>query len=302
MSSKGRRLRRFIKYNYRIFLISLCGILVSSTVIVSYAEKMEGCEQKEDIFEIGYKYYTNYGFEEIILSYQNMMQGTALTINEYIDVARQLIQSGETEKAIEILNKAIELNPTFAEAYLELAEIYYSKGDKEKAIQTLKDGYQETRDERLERKRNSYEAAADKKETNKPQSNVKDMLTKKTEAVSDTGPQTNVNVPKTPETPEAAVPDTPAAPDTPAPKPELPPAPEPDTPAPEPDTPRPDAPAPEPDTPRPEPDTPAPDPDTPRPEPDTPRPEPSEPEPDTPRPEPDTPRPDTPAPEADTEE
>ena len=56
---------------------------------------------------------------------------------------------GDFDEAIAIFNKIISLDPMNVDAYIGLARAYQGKGDIDKAIETLKTGYEKTGDQRL---------------------------------------------------------------------------------------------------------------------------------------------------------
>ncbi len=59
---------------------------------------------------------------------------------------------GDFDEAIAIFNKIISLDPMNVDAYIGLAQAYQGKGDIDKAIETLKTGYEKTGDQRLKDK------------------------------------------------------------------------------------------------------------------------------------------------------
>ena len=56
---------------------------------------------------------------------------------------------GDFDEAIAIFNKIISLDPMNVDAYIGLAQAYQGKGDIDKAIETLKTGYEKTGDQQL---------------------------------------------------------------------------------------------------------------------------------------------------------
>lgn len=66
-----------------------------------------------------------------------------------LDNAAKFMFSQDYGQAISEFDKALEIDPTNAEAYLGKARSCHAAGDAEKAIETLKDGYCETADERI---------------------------------------------------------------------------------------------------------------------------------------------------------
>ena len=72
------------------------------------------------------------------------------TVTEMLSTAQKYLVEMEYERAIAEFNKVIELDPMNADAYLGLAEAYEKSGDIDKAIETLKNGFEFTGDERLQ--------------------------------------------------------------------------------------------------------------------------------------------------------
>ena len=72
------------------------------------------------------------------------------TVTEMLSTAQKYLVEMDYERAIAEFNKVIELDPMNADAYLGLAEAYEKSGDIDKAIETLKNGFELTGDERLQ--------------------------------------------------------------------------------------------------------------------------------------------------------
>lgn len=70
-------------------------------------------------------------------------------VENCLDNAAKFMFSQDYGQAIAEFDKALEIDPTNAEAYLGKARSCRAAGDAEKAIETLKDGYCETADERI---------------------------------------------------------------------------------------------------------------------------------------------------------
>jgi len=56
------------------------------------------------------------------------------------------VKSGQTDKAIERFNKVLQLDPTYIEAYLHLADIYEQQGKVDKTIEVLEQYATKTND------------------------------------------------------------------------------------------------------------------------------------------------------------
>ena len=79
-----------------------------------------------------------------------MPKSAPQTVTEMLSTAQKYLVEMEYERAIAEFNKVIELDPMNADAYLGLAEAYEKSGDIDKAVETLKKGYELTGDERLQ--------------------------------------------------------------------------------------------------------------------------------------------------------
>ncbi|MCM1577923.1 MAG: tetratricopeptide repeat protein [Ruminococcus sp.] len=66
-----------------------------------------------------------------------------------LHLAQNYLMENNYEQAIAEFEKAIDLDPMNAEAYLGIAEAYEAIGDREKALEWLEKGYELTGDERL---------------------------------------------------------------------------------------------------------------------------------------------------------
>ena len=70
-------------------------------------------------------------------------------IEEMLSTAQKYLVEQNYEQAVIEFNKIIELDPMNADAYLGLAQTYINMGDTEKAVETLEKGFELTGDERL---------------------------------------------------------------------------------------------------------------------------------------------------------
>ena len=70
-------------------------------------------------------------------------------IEEILSTAQKYLVEQNYEQAIAEFNKIIELDPMNSEAYLGLAQAYIDMGDTEKAVETLEKGFELTADTRI---------------------------------------------------------------------------------------------------------------------------------------------------------
>ncbi len=71
------------------------------------------------------------------------------TADEFLNAGNKYLIELSYDKAVIEFNKAIEIEPRNADAYIGLAEAYLGMGDEDKAVETLELGYENTRDERI---------------------------------------------------------------------------------------------------------------------------------------------------------
>lgn len=70
-------------------------------------------------------------------------------LDVYLTNAAKYLVEMNYEQAIVEFDKILEIDPMNVEAYLGKARAYYAMGDVDKAIDTLKDGYEKTGDDRI---------------------------------------------------------------------------------------------------------------------------------------------------------
>lgn len=73
-------------------------------------------------------------------------------LSRQIDLGNRYLEEQEYEQAIVAFDKSIVINPMSVDAYLGKAEAYEGMGDTDMALQTLREGYDLTGDERLKKK------------------------------------------------------------------------------------------------------------------------------------------------------
>ena len=87
-----------------------------------------------------------------ILAVLSASKGAAESADKHIDLGNKYLIELSYDKAVIEFNKAIEIEPRNADAYLGLAEAYIGLGDEDKAVDALKLGYENTGDERIKKK------------------------------------------------------------------------------------------------------------------------------------------------------
>ncbi len=74
------------------------------------------------------------------------------TADEFLNAGNKYLIELSYDKAVIEFNKAIEIEPRNADAYIGLAEAYLGMGDEDKAVETLELGYEKTGDDRVKAK------------------------------------------------------------------------------------------------------------------------------------------------------
>ena len=172
-----RKWIKSVKNSYKIVFMGVCGIAVSSSVIVANAEKLSTTQIYCNSVKIVHKYYMNYGFEEVLLSYKNMVGGNAASSEEFLQVASRLYEAGDADKAIEVLLKALNIYPDDPELYLKIVGIYEQSGKTDKADEIRRLGYELTGDGRLGKKTdNGGGQGKTREDQNKPEAVITQML------------------------------------------------------------------------------------------------------------------------------
>ncbi|MGN0553929.1 MAG: tetratricopeptide repeat protein, partial [Oscillospiraceae bacterium] len=87
-----------------------------------------------------------------ILTVLSSSQGAAEKAQKFIDLGNKYLIELSYDKAVIEFNKAIEIEPKNADAYIGLAEAYIGLGDTDSAVDALKRGYDLTGDERIKEK------------------------------------------------------------------------------------------------------------------------------------------------------
>lgn len=166
-----------MKNSYRIVLMGVSGAVVSGSVIVANAEKLSATKQYQQNVKVTQKYYMNYGFEEVLLSYQNLVESDTATGDEFLQAAEELFDAGESDKAIEVLRKAVQVHPDQSELYVKMMDIYKQNGNLEKAEEIREQGLERTGDSKLKKEETAAtEESASKTPEKKPQALIPQML------------------------------------------------------------------------------------------------------------------------------
>ena len=100
--------KRILKNTYKLAIIGIGGSVITGNVILADARKTVEEETYKTSVTVRHKYFTNYGFEEVILSYQEALEGKEMTEAEYIQIINQLFETGDKQKIEEILQVALE--------------------------------------------------------------------------------------------------------------------------------------------------------------------------------------------------
>jgi Tfp pilus assembly protein PilF len=84
----------------------------------------------------------------------------AVQLAEQLDLGNKYLEEMDYEQAIAAFNKALEIDPINADAYLGLVEVYIRTTDFETALEYAKKGYEVTGDERLKEKIDMIESGS----------------------------------------------------------------------------------------------------------------------------------------------
>ncbi|MGN0674383.1 MAG: tetratricopeptide repeat protein, partial [Oscillospiraceae bacterium] len=84
-----------------------------------------------------------------ILAVLSASKGAAESVDKHIDLGNKYLLELSYDKAVIEFNKAIEIEPKNADAYIGLAEAYIGLGDEDKAREVFELGYERTGDERI---------------------------------------------------------------------------------------------------------------------------------------------------------
>lgn len=85
-------------------------------------------------------------------------------LKKQLDLGQKYLAEMNYEESVIAFNRAIEIDPRSADAYLGLANAYLGLGDEEAALETLEAGYEVTGDERLQERVDEMRAAAIERE------------------------------------------------------------------------------------------------------------------------------------------
>ena len=135
----------------------ILAITLTLTLFASCGETEKALTSTE-LLDLGEKYLLDLDYEQAIVYFNQVIEVEPRNSRAYMGAAEAYVGLGDTESAIELLKTAldvfsddedvtiellemlIEIDPTTAEWYLDLAQIYIDKGDTDKAIEILKDG------------------------------------------------------------------------------------------------------------------------------------------------------------------
>jgi Tfp pilus assembly protein PilF len=84
----------------------------------------------------------------------------SIRLAEQLDLGNKYLEEMDYEQAIVAFNKALEIDPMNAEAYLGLVEVYIRTTDFETALEYAQKGYEATGDERLKEKIDMIESGS----------------------------------------------------------------------------------------------------------------------------------------------
>lgn len=130
------------------------GIAIILILIVSgsaLAISLSGGGDLGKQLELGEKYLSEGKYEEAILAFEKAIKIDEKNIGARIGLAKAYVATDNLEKAEEVLQDAIGIDPARPEPYIELANVYILEGKTDEAINILKIGYENTKDENIKK-------------------------------------------------------------------------------------------------------------------------------------------------------
>ena len=126
-----------------------------------------------------------------------MRKDTAGSVQEHLELGQKYLVELDYSNAVLEFTDAINIDPKNPDAYIGLAEAYIGTGDTEKAIETLEKGYEETGDERIKKMLDELTGSSDT-ENDTEETTVTEEVTLPAETeVSETTVTTEAEAPET---------------------------------------------------------------------------------------------------------
>ena len=126
-----------------------------------------------------------------------MRKDTAGSVQEHLELGQKYLVELDYSNAVLEFTDAINIDPKNPDAYIGLAEAYIGTGDTEKAIETLEKGYEETGDERIKKMLDELTGSSDT-ENDTEETTVTEEITLPAETeVSETTVTTEAEAPET---------------------------------------------------------------------------------------------------------
>ncbi len=139
-------------------LLSIILAITITLTLFASCGKAEKALISAELLDLGEKYLLDLDYEQAIVYFNQVIEVEPRNSRAYMGAAEAYIGLGDTESAINILKTAldvfsdneevtiellemlIEIDPTTAEWYLELAQIYVNEGDIDSAMDILEQG------------------------------------------------------------------------------------------------------------------------------------------------------------------
>ena len=124
-----------------VLLIAACG----------RAQDSAGPSWREQ-YDLGMRYLSQGNYQEAVIAFQAAIDIDPRSADAHVGLGQAYVGLGEHQSAASAFQTAIGIDSVLVDAYLGLAEAYIGLGNMEAALDTLREGYEATNDERLLRR------------------------------------------------------------------------------------------------------------------------------------------------------
>ncbi|MCD8107940.1 MAG: BspA family leucine-rich repeat surface protein [Oscillospiraceae bacterium] len=139
-------------------LLSIILVIVLTMTLFASCGETDKALTATELLDLGEKYLLDLDYEQAIVYFNQVIEVEPRNSRAYMGAAEAYVGLGDTESAINLLKTAldvftddeevtiellemlIEIDPTTAEWYLDLAQIYINQGNTDKAIEVLQQG------------------------------------------------------------------------------------------------------------------------------------------------------------------
>lgn len=156
---------------FRYICLIICLLLLLSACAanqsISTAEESSQGPTWQEQYDLGVRYLSESNYQEAIIAFTAAIEIDPKQAPAYLGRGDAYVLSGETEEnlaaALADYEKAIELDKTSVEAYLGLADVYIRRGDMEKALDILRRGLENSKNnQRIVDKKKEIELSNDR--------------------------------------------------------------------------------------------------------------------------------------------